>query len=377
MSMLDEALRESLSDDRDRSFMGKVKEIIPWKGDDIREILRKFVFITAVCFLIYWAYTAYIYNFGSKTMIDDQLHLAELYNSGGSTNTDTNNPPDTQNTATTPDDSSDTNEDDRNGDVNAVIPAPPILSNFDAILKINSDAVGWLYIDGIYLNDTDNLAINNPVVQNGDNDFYLDHDIYKKESEYGTLYADFRANVAGVAGEKRSSNVTIYGHNMKTEYFFHHLRDYNRTSPTFISNHRIVNFSTLYEMDEYIIFACFLVSVNEEDDNQPIFRYHNCVEFNTDAEFDYWYKNVLYRNYYTSDIECTIDDEYLTLSTCSFEISDSRFVVVARKLRDGEDPSVYTYASNSKKHMPAKYYKAKGAKVPQDDGPDYEYYIPE
>ena len=80
MSMLNEARRGSITDDRDRSFMGRVKEILPWKGDSIKELIRKAVFIGAVCVLAYSAYDAYIYNFGSKTMINDQEHLSELYN---------------------------------------------------------------------------------------------------------------------------------------------------------------------------------------------------------------------------------------------------------------------------------------------------------
>ena len=33
-------------------------------------------------------------------------------------------------------------------------------------------------------------------------------------------------------------------------------------------------------------------------------------------------------------------DEFLTLSTCSNEFSNSRFAVFARKVRDGEDETV-------------------------------------
>ena len=372
MSMLDEARRESLTEGRDRSFMGRVKEIIPWKGDDIREIIRKAVFIGAVGFLCYFAYDAYIYNFGSKTMIDDQKDLADMFNNPSvSAPADTVDTPDAQ--PTVGNDSTPTSPSD---DPSAPVSKYPagMLPNFEALYDINPDIIGWISIDGIYLNDTDQLAINYPVVQCDDNDFYLQYDFYGNEQDYGALYADYRATVGG---KNRSSNVTIYGHNMKTEYYFHHLRDYNRTNPSFVSEHRTVNFSSLYKQDKYIIFACFLVSVHEEDDNQPLFRYHNCVEFRTDADFDYWYKNVMYRNYYKTDIDCDINDEYLTLSTCAYDIGDSRFVVVARKLRDGEDPDSFTYEYNRKRHMPEKWYQAYGYDVPHDDGPDYEYYIPE
>lgn len=373
MSMLNEAKRGSLVDDRDRSLKGRIKEIIPWKGDDIREIIRKIVFIGAVAFLIYWCYTAYIYNFGSKSMIDDQKYLAELLDKASS---DENGDSDTPKPATPVVNPNSGEQSGGDGDETAVKEPAVMMKKYEELYKLNHDLVGWISIDGIYLGDSDDeLAINYPVVRTSDNDYYLEHDFFGEEKDYGALFVDYRAKVGGDEG--RSSNVTIYGHNMKTEYYFHHLRDYNRISPSFVSEHRLVNFSSLYNDDQYIIFACFYVSVLEEDDNQPLFSYHNCVEFNDLSQFDYWYKNVLYRNYYITDIDCDINDEYLTLSTCAFEIGDSRFVVVARKLREGEDPSVYTYESNSKRHMPRKWYDAYGNKVPVDDGPDYEYYIPE
>lgn len=379
MAMLDEAIREKASDSRDRSFMGKVRDIIPWKGDDIREIIRKLVFITAMCVLCYSAYDAYIYNFGSKDMINDQRELANLYNPNSQTasSDSADSTPDVTSSTPNTDPSADSPVPDDSSDL---LNAPEVSKypagmnpDFNDLYDINPDVVGWLFIDDIYVDDSkEELAINNAVVQTTDNDYYLEHDYYGAERNYGALFVDYNANPFS---PNRSSNVTIYGHNMKVGRFFHHLHDYKKGAQ-FVSDHRIVHFNTLYSNDEYIIFACFLVSVNEEDDNQPLFRYHTIHELKTDVDFDYWYKNVMYRNYYKTDIDCDISDEYLTLSTCSTEINDSRFVVVARKLRPGEDPSVYNYRSNSKAHRPAKLYIATGNEVPTDSGPDYEIYQP-
>lgn len=373
MSMLNEAKRGSLTDDRDRSLKGRLKEYIPWKGDGILEILRKIVFLGAMGFLVYYAYDAYIYNFGSKSMKDDQQNLANLFNTPSVTSAAEQDPGEAAVPDKTP--SGGDGQEIPDSAVDSKYPAG-MLPNFESLYDINPDIVGWIVINGIYVGDSDDeLAINYGVVQSDDNDYYLSHDFFGAEEEHGALYADYRAVVGG---ENRSSNVTIYGHNMKVEAFFHHLRDYNRFTTGFVSEHRLVDFTTLYEHEQYIIIGCFLVSTEEEDDNQPLFRYHNAVEFNTIEDFDYWYKNILYRNYFKTDIDCNMDDKYLTLSTCSFEISDSRFVVVARKLREGEDPDAYSYVSNPKRHMPVKWYKAMGYDVPKkDDGPDYEYYTPE
>lgn len=383
MAMMDEAIRGRAFDSRDRSLKGRIKEILPWKGDDFREILRKLIFIVAVCVLCSSAYDAYIYNFGSEKMINDQQDLSNLYHHGAVTTpanpAEPNNPVEPIDPASpvpenpSPDDELTTPE-----------PAPDskypagMNANFNDLYDINPDVVGFLYINGIYLDDDvpeeqRELAIDYPVVQTVDNDKYLEYDFTGAKAEYGAIFADYSAKVFG---SDRSSNVTLYGHNMKVGRFFHHLHDYKKGA-TFVSEHRIINFDTLFDEGEYVVVACFLVSVNEKDDNQPIFRYHLIHDFADDAEFDYWYKNVLYRNYYITDIDCDINDEYLSLSTCSTEINDSRFVVVARKVRPGEDPSVYKYRSNSKAHKPAKLYIATGNPVPEDDGPDYEVYPPQ
>lgn len=381
MAMMDEAIRGKASDSRDRSFKGRLKEIIPWKGDDLREILRKLIFIVAVCVLCSSLYDAYIYNFGSETMKNDQQDLSNLFHGNSVTTPAEPNEPAPPavtdepggNVPSVPDDNPNT---DPEPAPDSKYPAGMNLEKFQVLYDLNPEVVGFLYIDGIYIDDEAPederiLAIDYPVVQTDNNDKYLNYDFYGVKRDYGTIFADYSANILG----ERSSNITLYGHNMKTGYYFHHLHDYKKGAK-FVSDHRIINFNTLFDEDEYIVVACFLVSVNEEDDNQPIFLYHTIHDFADDAEFDYWYKNVLYRNYYITDIDCDINDEYLTLSTCSTEIYDSRFVVVSRKVRPGEDPSVYEYRSNPKAHKPAKYYTAYGNAVPKDDGPDYEVYQP-
>lgn len=376
MSMLNEVQKGSQNVERDRTLSGRLKEIVPWKGDKPVEILRKLVYIVSVCVLIRWGFYSYSYFFGSKSMLNDQKDLADIYSSGVESEniSETVQNPGPAQSDPAPSVPGDSLEGDTPAQ-DTPVPAPQPLSRFEKLLAMNPDTVGWLSIDGLYLqSDSDELAINYPVVQTTDNDYYLVHDFNGVEKEYGCLYADYKADLDY---GKRSSIVTIYGHNMKVEAYFHHLRDYNRYDPGFVSDHRLVTFSSLYSEDKYIIFACFYVSTNEEDDDQPIFRYHNCVDFNSMADFDYWYKNVMYRNYYNTDIQCGMDDEYLVLSTCSFEINDARFVVVARKLHDGEDPSVYNYETNYDRHMPVKWYQAFGNTVPAtDSGPDYEYYSP-
>lgn len=382
MSMLNEARRGTLTDDRDRSFKGRVKELLPWKGDDKKEIIRKMVYIVAVACLVYSLYDAVIFEFGSTQMHEDTDFLTNLYQQGGTLpNEDANNdntPSDNQGVVNQPSDdkiNEDPDDATENNDQQASVESPypqGMLSKFEALYDINSDIIGWLNIPGLS-DDNGNDYINYPVVQTSDNDYYLSHDFFKTEKDYGALFADYHVKITADSGP---DNTIIYGHNMGAGTFFSHLHDYKKRA-SFVKEHNIITYSTLWEENDYIIVGCFLTGVKDEQDNLPMFRYHQCFNFEDMSDFDYWYKNMQYRNYYITDIECTIDDEYITLSTCSTEFYDSRFVVIARKLREGEDPTQYTYISNPNAHKPAIFYEAYGMEVPVDNGPDYEYYVPE
>ena len=380
MAMLNE-LRPESYEKRDRSIKGRLKELLPWKGDDTKEIVRKLIYLTAVAVLIYSFYGVWEYRFGTSDLHESKDDLSNLYHSTTDSPEDLSQPSVTQPEAENP---VQENPGGSSGDNSPQTPAADVsdpeaskypegmLSQFKALYDINPEIIGWLTIDGLADSDGVNY-IDYPVMQTDDNDYYLDHDFYGEEKAYGALFADHNIKVTKDSGPQ---NTVIYGHNMGAGTYFSHLHDYKKRV-SFIKEHRLVTYSTLWEENQYIIIGCFLTGIREDQDNIPIFRYHVCFDFDNLSEFDYWYKNVLYRSYYTSDIPCSIEDEYITLSTCSTEIYDSRFVVVARKLREGEDPCQYEYYSNPNPRKPAAFYEAYGMAVPKDDGPDYEYYIPE
>ena len=47
----------------------------------------------------------------------------------------------------------------------------------------------------------------------------------------------------------------------------------------------------------------------------------------SDSEFEDWLENRVRKSYFSSAVSPTLTDKILTLSTCSYEIDDARFVV--------------------------------------------------
>lgn len=219
-----------------------------------------------------------------------------------------------------------------------------MLSSFNELFQANNEIVGWLKID--------NSNINYPVMQTDDNSYYLSNDFYKKESKTGALFADFRCDIF----ENRSDNVVIYGHNTKQGNFFSQLGKYKKLD--FVKQNPLIHFTNLYKKEEFKVIACFLTNINASQDNGVLFDYHNRINFNNEKEFKDFYDNCKKRSYYVIKDDVKFGDELLTLSTCSTEFWDARFVVVARKLRDGESSDINTdsITINSNQYMPKVYH---------------------
>ena len=191
---------------------------------------------------------------------------------------------------------------------------PVMLAQYQALYAENSDMIGWLSIEG--------TQINYPVMQCGDDEYYLHHDFYGEESKYGCLYVRGRADV------DTGTNFVIYGHNMKDGSMFGELDLYWQES--FYLEHPTILFDTLYEKRSYEIIAVFPSQVYKEDDD--IFKYYQFYEAENQEEFEIFYKNIKELSLYDTGVEASFGDTLLTLSTCAYHVTDGRFVVVAKRV---------------------------------------------
>lgn len=225
-----------------------------------------------------------------------------------------------------------------------VTTAPPplvLLDSMKSFVDENPDTAGWIKVGGTY--------IDNVVVQTENNSDYLDRNFYGQKAQPGTVFADYRCNVNDY-DDNQSKNIILYGHNQRDGTMFGTL-SYYKVKPSsgstkgfdFYVNHPTFEFSNLYEEYTYKIIAAFVIEVEPQHTRDGIiFDYHNYINFGKKRTFDSFRENILEHTAINTGVDFDENDKFLTLSTCSNEFEPSRFVVIGRRVRDGESAEVDT-----------------------------------
>ena len=158
---------------------------------------------------------------------------------------------------------------------------PAAERNIQALITENADCIGWLSIDG--------TNISYPVMHTpSDPQKYLRRNFYGKYSQSGVPFLDGRCDL-------QSSNLIIYGHNMRNGTMFSDLKKYLNTD--FLNSHRTVRLETAD--------GVFLFTVTEV-------RRTNTA--------DPWY-----------DRTTCEDGRHLILSTCYGSGKDGRLLIIAEE----------------------------------------------
>ncbi len=228
-------------------------------------------------------------------------------------------------------------------------------SKFDFLKSQNNDVVGWISIPG--------TKVDNPVYQYIDNQYYVTHDMDKKNNSYGALFLDYRCNINPMS---LSRNQIIYGHNMRYGAMFGSLDEYRD-----INNMRknpIISFDSLYEKRVYKIFAVMIV--NDTEDTTFGYSYSAYrTKFTNDTDFMQWIKHSRERSLYDIPVDINADDEIITLSTCCYDFTNARFVILGRLVRQDETQDVDTESITANKDVlySKEYYEKKKLPIPQLD----------
>jgi sortase B len=303
---------------------GLVRYFIPWKGDKGSEIVRKIVFIASV--------GLFCVSIGQlkghlNAVKDGKARIqgvAEQYEPKFDENVAYE-----ANTGNADIDISDPEESYKKREVQKWVKDKKLLDR-------NDDVVGWLKIPG-FVDYNDEQYMSFPVLQGKDNDEYLYKDIDGNYYESGSIFADAWSVIGK---ERQSDNITIFGHHMGwVGTNFTHLSEYEQGAD-FVKDHAIIEFNSIYESKcKYAVVSCFMINTEAKDDNGELWEYIGYRDFTNDQyRFDEWYDEITRRSWYTSDIKCTADDKYITLSTCSKLVEEGvRWVIVAKKLTPDDD----------------------------------------
>ena len=173
--------------------------------------------------------------------------------------------------------------------------------DFDALAQVNGDIVGWLYVPG--------TVINYPVVQGDDNEYYLKHLFDGKYNSSGCIYLD-----CGAEGDFTTMNSVLHGHHMKNGSMFAGICKYKDQS--YFDEHPTAMLLT--PDGNYLVefFSGYVCEVTADA---------------WDYDFDEaWLDKRIRSSYFEADVVPTTEDRVLTLSTCSYEFTDARFVLHGR-----------------------------------------------
>lgn len=345
-------------------LMSIVTGLIPWKGDSVTEIFRKVIFLFSLAILVF-ALVLIINHFVVTMGQDPNAAGGTVVNEDGEEVAyiiDLKNQEATQ------------------AQIDK-LPEGSINEEYAALYDANNDFAGWISIDG--------TNVDYPVMQSlpkdefvpcktyedygycsycegimdgteTETEFYLHHDFDRNYLFAGNIFADYE----GIFGPNQMPNNTIlYGHNMLYKYQFSALTNY-RNDIQALKNFPVIDFNTLYQDNQYKIFAVFLTNVTE--DLGEVFDYYNYVSFDNSDEFYHYILECMDRSMYETGVDIEYGDELLTLSTCDESLFKDgvRLVVVARKVRENESPEVDTdkiVRKSSRKYFEA-YDTAYGSK---------------
>ena len=178
----------------------------------------------------------------------------------------------------------------------------PINVDFNILKQRNQDVVGWIY--------SENTPINYPIVQSNDNQYYLHRMINGKYNSSGSIFMDYRNN-----SNLEDENTIIYGHNMKSDEMFGTLQQYKNQE--YYDSHKIMYYFTPGKSYVIELFTGYTDSLNSD-----IYDLHN-MNKNEREE-------LLKKSDFQSDVIVSETDKLITLSTCSYEYEDARYILIGR-----------------------------------------------
>lgn len=182
-----------------------------------------------------------------------------------------------------------------------------INTDFRKLLDTNSDLVGWIKV-----NDT---KINYPVVKTIDNEYYINHDFYKKRTANGWVFMDYRNR-----SDELDDNTIIYAHSLLSGYMFGDLHKTRKSSWFNNEENLTITFNTLYKDMKWKVISIY---------KTPYTNDYLIINFDNENEFNTFITSIKNKSIHNFKEEVKYGDKLLTLSTCAGN-GESRLVLHAK-----------------------------------------------
>lgn len=179
----------------------------------------------------------------------------------------------------------------------------PIVVDFDALHRVNTDVIGWIYCEG--------TIINYPVLQGVDNDQYLRHLYDGTYLRSGSIFMESKNS-----RDLTDMNTIIYGHNMGNDIMFGTLDSW--AEQAFYEEHPYIWLLTPDQ--DYKIDILSTYTTSAYSDTYTVF-------FDPGPDFDAYLSDKLAKSEIVPHSQPEDGAQYVTLSTCSYLFSNARFVV--------------------------------------------------
>ena len=164
--------------------------------------------------------------------------------------------------------------------------------------------VGWIQIEG--------TNIDYPVMQTpADPTYYLKHSFEKNYTDYGCPF--MQADCDALCP---SDNLILYGHNMKDGSMFNSLHSYS--DQAYYDAHPVLYLNTPKQNYKIELFTAYICSYDSDT---------YTLSFSSADEYGAWLNKMKSQSVFTTDTDVTVDDRVVTLSTCTYEYDNARFVV--------------------------------------------------
>jgi sortase B len=219
--------------------------------------------------------------------------------------------------------------------------------------SINHDTVGWLYMPNTSIDDVIMWSLAD------DGEFYLRRNFEQRQSWEGSYFVDFRVAWGNFTRSDISRNIVVYGHSMEdiNNVRALSLEELARVPAPLFTEFKKLENEFFARQNPYIFFSTL-----SEDMVWEVFSVHYSnihVPYNepnpSPEMFESLIADAQARSVWIYDVDVTVNDKILTLSTCCYNIPHSysdeyRYVIMARLVP--KDATLKTEASLTKNPSP-------------------------